>query len=113
MTKSEYFKFAHTFFDNCIRISEKKNADYTGLSDDPFSNFTFVENMGVKTEQGFITRMGDKLKRIASFTERGELSVQNESVMDSLSDLANYCCLMAGYIKSIEDRVETKLPWEE
>jgi len=100
MTKTEYFEFAENFFKECLEISKKKNADYTGNNDNPFSNFQSVEVLGISTEQGFLTRMMDKMKRIASFTEKGELQVKDESVIDTLQDLANYSCLLAGYIKS-------------
>jgi hypothetical protein len=102
MTKTEYFDFAEKFFDSCLEISKKKNADYTGGSTDPFANFKSVEALGIKTEVGFLTRMMDKMKRISSFVHKGELQVKDESVIDSLNDLANYCSLMAGYIKSNE-----------
>jgi len=59
-----------------------------------------VEILGITTEQGFLTRMMDKMKRIASFAEKGELQVKDESVTDTLRDLANYACLLAGYIES-------------
>jgi len=100
MTKDEYFKFSEAFFNECIDISKKKNADYTGASKDPFANFKSVEVLGIKTEQGFLTRMMDKMKRISSFVEKGELLVKDESVTDTLQDLANYSCLLAGYIES-------------
>jgi len=100
MTKEEYFEFSADFFNECIAISRKKNADYTGGADDPFSNFTSIEVLGIKTEQGFLTRMMDKMKRIASFVEQGQLQVKDESVTDTLQDLANYACLFAGYIQS-------------
>lgn len=100
MTKPEYFDFAEKFFADCVETSRKKNADYTGGNDDPFSNFTSVEVLGIKTEQGFLTRMMDKMKRISSFVEKGELLVKDESVTDTLRDLANYSCLLAGYIES-------------
>lgn len=100
MTKQDYFEFAQQFFNDCVEISRKKNADYTGGNNDPFSNFTSVEVLGIKTEHGFLTRMFDKMKRISSFVENGELQVKDESVLDTLQDLANYSCLMAGYIKS-------------
>lgn len=100
MNKQEYFEFAEQFFNECIEISRKKNADYTGKIDNPFSNFSSVEVLGISTEHGFLTRMMDKFKRIASFVENGELQVKDESVMDTLKDLANYSCLLAGYIKS-------------
>ena len=100
MTKQEYFDFAQNFFNECIEISRKKNADYTGKNNDPFSNFSSVEVLGISAEQGFLTRMFDKFKRISSFVENGELQVKDESVKDTLRDLANYSCLLAGYIES-------------
>ena len=100
MNKAEYFDFAQKFFDDCIDISKKKNADYTGANDNPFSNFTSVENLGIKTEAGFLTRMMDKMARIGSYVSKGELQVKDESVKDTLRDLANYACLLAGYIES-------------
>jgi len=100
MNKKEYFEFAEQFFKDCLEISKKKNADYTGGTDNPFSNFSSVEVLGISTEQGFLTRMMDKMKRIASFVEKGELQVKDESVIDTLNDLANYSALFAGYIKS-------------
>lgn len=103
MTKKEYFEFAEKFFGDCIEISRKKNADYTGGNDDPFSNFKSVEALGISTEHGFLTRMMDKMKRVASFVETGQLLVKDESVLDTLQDLANYACLMAGHIKSVRD----------
>lgn len=105
MTKEEYFDFAESFFKNCQEISKRKNNDYTGGSVDPFSNFKSVEVLGISTEVGFLTRMMDKMKRIASFVENGELKVKDESVQDTLTDLANYACLMAGYIKSHDKEI--------
>lgn len=100
MTKPGYFVFAEQFFGKCLEISKAKNADYTGGAADPFANFKAVEILGITTEQGFLTRMMDKMKRIASFAEKGELQVKDESVTDTLRDLANYACLLAGYIES-------------
>ena len=104
MNKEQYFEFQKEFFKQCQEISQKKNSDYTGASDDPFANFTTVEKFGIKTEQGFVTRMSDKLKRISSFVEKGTLEVKDESALDTLQDLANYCCLFSGYLKSEKDK---------
>lgn len=100
MTKENYFVFAENFFNECVEISRKKNADYTGVNNDPFSNFKSVESLGISTEAGFLTRMMDKMARIGSFVSKGELQVKDESVKDTLRDLANYSCLLAGYIES-------------
>lgn len=103
MTKEEYFQHHEGFCESMQDITQKKNADYTGGSIDPFANFTKVEaltNGVVSTEAGFLTRMTDKFARISSFVAKGELQVKDESVHDSLLDLANYCALFSGYIKS-------------
>lgn len=109
MNKPQYFDFAQEFFNACIEISRAKNADYTGKNQDPFSNFQSVEVLGISTEQGFLTRMMDKMKRIASFVENGQLLVKDESVTDTLRDLANYSCLLAGYIKSKSDDLKAEI----
>jgi hypothetical protein len=100
MNKEEFFVFAEKFFSECVEISRKKNADYTGKAADPFSNFQSVEVLGISTEVGFLTRMMDKMKRIASFVEQGNLQVKEESVKDTLQDLVMYGCLMAAYLES-------------
>lgn len=101
MTKDEYFEFHKACCDKMTAITKAKNADYTGTAACPFNNFEGVELVGIcSTEQGFLTRMYDKFKRLTSFTQRGILEVKDESVEDTLLDLANYCILMAGYIKS-------------
>lgn len=101
MTKQEYFEFHKACCDKMVEVTRAKNADYTGASDDPFANFARVEVIGVcSTEQGFLTRMFDKFSRITSFVQKGVLQVKDESVTDTLIDLANYCILMAGYIES-------------
>lgn len=100
MNKAEYMQFHRECCDRMIAITKAKNADYTGATDNPFANFSRVEDLGISsTEQGFLTRMTDKLSRIISFVQKGVLQVKDESVEDTLLDLANYCILMSGYIR--------------
>lgn len=101
MTREEFLQFHWDTVNKMAQITAAKNADYTGASDDPFANFTNVESLGIcSTEQGFATRMTDKLSRISSFIKSGTLQVKDESVTDTLLDLANYCILFAGYLES-------------
>lgn len=103
MNKKEYFDFHRIFCEQMQEITKKKNADYTGAGDDPFANFRKIEaltNGAVSVEAGFLTRMTDKFSRIGSFLQKGELQVKDESVIDTLLDLANYSALLAGYIAS-------------
>lgn len=100
MTKEEYLAFHRATCERMIATTKAKNDDYTGATDDPFANFTRVEMLGVcTTEKGFLTRMVDKFCRVISFDQRGELSVKDESVEDTLIDLANYSILLAGYLR--------------
>ena len=101
MTKEEYLDYHRDMCKRMVDITAAKNADYTGSDPDPFGNFSRVDVMGIcSVEQGFLVRMSDKISRIISFVQKGVLLVKDESVEDTLLDLANYCILMAGYIKS-------------
>lgn len=112
MNREELIKFSQEFFENCIETMQKKNQDYTGAKDtqDPFANFRAVEVFGIETEKGFITRMTDKMARIGSFVKRGELAVKDESVKDTLLDLANYAMLFAAYLESTKTVLIPQLP---
>lgn len=101
MTKVEYLKFHSDFCDQMKAITKTKNADYTGLSNDPFFNFRSCEKLQVASSmQGFMVRMLDKFARLNSFAQKGFLEVKEESVFDTLLDISNYAILMSGFIKS-------------
>jgi hypothetical protein len=60
-----------------------------------------VESIGfASTEQGFLTRITDKLMRVSTFVKTGILKVADEKVEDTLLDMANYCLLMICYLRS-------------
>lgn len=112
MTKPEYLIFHKEFCDEMIRITQKKNADYSGAGADPFNNFRHIENFVAGSAMdivaiGFLTRMTDKFSRIGSFIANGTLQVKDESVSDTLLDLANYSALFAGYLKEKADDLRT------
>lgn len=101
MTQEEYLKEFEAITKKMLEITKAKNSDYTGTSGDPFKNFKIVEDAGIcSTEQGFLTRMMDKLARINSFVQKGALEVKDESVEDTLLDLANYSILFRCFLKS-------------
>lgn len=101
MDRKAFVELHGSFCDKLKTITAAKNADYTG-GGDPFANFKTAEimNFGVTTEQSFMTRMVDKFTRISTFVKGGVLKVKDESVEDTLLDLANYSILLACYIKS-------------
>lgn len=104
MTRKELIENHKAWCDEMHETLIRKNADYAGDSVNPFANFTRVEALGIcSPEQGFLTRMSDKFSRITTFATVGVLRVKDESVTDTLKDLAVYAFLMAMYIKSKRD----------
>lgn len=100
MNRSEFIEFHLQFCEKMHKIMLVKNSDYTTDSN-PFSNFEKAELLGIcSNEAGFLIRIMDKVSRVISFLNKGELLVKDESVTDSLMDAANYFILLAGYIES-------------
>lgn len=105
MNVKEFREFAVNFFEACKVIVKKKNADYTGTEQNgsAFSNIQAVENFHIPATHGLITRMSDKLARISSFMKNGKLLVQDENVIDTIRDMANYSCLFSGLVQSSQE----------
>ena len=68
----------------------QKQLDY-GATDDPFANVRSSRDFGIKPWVGALVRGNDKMKRIQKFAREGSLA--NESVIDSLRDLAVYAVI--------------------
>jgi hypothetical protein len=101
MNRQQYLQEFETLTKQMLEITKKKNSDYTGDDNYPFKNFTMVETMGfATTEQGFCTRLIDKMMRVAGFVKNGTLQVEDEKVEDTLLDAANYCLLFICYLRS-------------
>lgn len=75
-----------------ISIYRKKNADYGNSFDQSLD------------EDGLLVakiRIGDKVRRFLSLTKEGvEVQVKEESISDTLLDLANYCVMTIVYINN-------------
>ena len=64
---------------------EAKNADYGDSVGDTYKKFGDVS---------FLTRITDKYNRILSLADKGECgAVKDESIDDTILDMANYCIL--------------------
>lgn len=75
-----------------------KNHDYTSGSGDPFSNFKGSKLFGIHPVIGMQLRQQDKMQRVKTFVEKGELKVKGEQVLDAIVDQINYLVLQYGYI---------------
>jgi hypothetical protein len=101
MNKEQYLQTFKEITDQMYETTKRKNADYTGDTDNPFKNFEMVESIGfATTEQGFMTRITDKIMRVSTFVKTGILKVADEKVEDTLLDCAVYCILFVCYLRS-------------
>jgi len=80
-----------------LALFTRKNADYG----DAFATYGAV---------GVIVRLGDKISRLQSVTQRGVTMVDTESLRDTLIDLHNYAAMAAMLLdekKLLHPRVNT------
>jgi len=104
MTRDELFALHEEICRRALVILRHKSADYA-TSADPFANFKRGEILGFATaEEGLMLRVVDKISRISTFLNRGELKVNNETVEDSILDVINYMILLHGMLADKENR---------
>jgi len=72
-----------------IELHDKKNHDYAG--GDYLSNFLMCEKfLGIPAWKGSLIRLSDKVSRIMNIAKTEEIAVSDETVVDTLMDLAVY-----------------------
>lgn len=99
MNKQEFIVFAEAARRRMGEITAKKNADYTGKSQDPFANFRKGEFFGVGTaEMAVFHRMMDKFSRLGTYVSGQELQVTDEAIENECLDLANLSIILMALI---------------
>ena len=79
-------------------ILKRKNADYAGPRGE-YNNFEYCEKLGIcSTEAGLMVRISDKMTRISNLLKQ-DAQVKDESIHDTLLDMANYAMILASYIE--------------
>lgn len=92
--------------------TERKNKDYAG-GGDAFANFRMCEELGLcSVEKGILVRMSDKMSRIANLLDK-EAAVKDESVTDTLLDLAVYSIILKIYMEENQDKPSMLEPDKE
>lgn len=81
-----------------------KRHDYASV-EDIFANFRTCEMAGISAWKGVCVRIGDKFSRIMGFARKEKLEVKDESIKDTLVDLANYALI--AYILYEEEENES------
>ena len=88
-------------------LHDKKQIDY-GTSGDPFANVRGSQEWGIPPWIGAMVRANDKMHRLQQFARKGFLA--NESVKDSLLDLAVYSLIALVLLEEEEERETRKNP---
>lgn len=92
MTIQEQETFFKEFTDKMANIMLKKGNDYA--NEDRLSNFKLAGNIcGIKPEQNCLSLIATKVARLGVLLNTEQ--VNNESIEDSVLDLANYSVLLA------------------
>jgi len=101
MTLEELLKIHDETHAKCRKIMEVKNNDYTGGkgADDIFANFRASQILDVHPVTGILMRVIDKIQRIKTFANDGELSVPEETVDDACEDIVNYAILAKAMLR--------------
>jgi len=95
MNSKELLQSFKAITDKMCGIIEKKNNDYASNTD-AFSNFKFCSDFaGCSVEQVFSVFLAVKFARLKELLNGKE--AKNESIEDTLIDLANYCVLYKIY----------------
>ena len=106
MNQQDEVRFAKEFFDDCLSTLVKKAHDYA-QDDDCFSNFSKIaDTIEIPIEKVFLMFIVVKIARIVELSKKKE-SLTGESMMDSLSDITNYACLLNIYLNQDSDGKET------
>ena len=83
------------YFDEIVEemkdIHMKKNADYGNNFHKRFEKWGFLTAL---------LRLSDKMERLENIYEKGEIQVKDETVYDTLIDLANYAVMTAVEIRN-------------
>lgn len=103
MTIQELEQFCKEIHSEIMQLMMNKNSDYSGNSNNAFTNFELCDKMGgVDTAKGIYVRLSDKYARLSSFIKQGTLKVDDEKVQDTLKDMISYSMILLAFLKSKE-----------
>jgi hypothetical protein len=103
MNREQFIEELEKNQDNDLAIVKKKNSDYAADTD-PFQNFRGVEHWGITdAETGILVRLSDKMQRVCNLIDR-EAQVEDESIIDTLSDARNYLNILQVYLEHEKEK---------
>ena len=97
MNKDRFYEL----LDTMKILHDAKRHDYG--NEDVLANFKLSELAGIPAWKGCVVRMGDKFSRIMGFAKKGKLEVKDESIKDTLMDMATYALIGIILLEGEED----------
>ena len=85
---NEQSKRFYEILETIKNLHDAKKHDYGNT--DIFANFRLSELAGIPAWQGSVVRMGDKYARISNFIKKNDFKFKEESIKDTLMDMAIY-----------------------
>ena len=93
---NKFMKDYKEIVEGMITTCVKKHNDYGSSVEDTYNKFGDVS---------YLVRITDKYNRILSLMNK-EAEVNDESINDTILDMANYCCLWLASRKLNEDKID-------
>lgn len=87
-----------SFRDICasmIELHDKKNADYGDA---------FTKSMDIFGSPYLVSRLHDKVQRLINFSLGAEVQVKDETILDTLMDLACYAVMGIEYYQNVDKK---------
>ena len=85
---NEQSKRFYEILETIKNLHDAKKHDYGNA--DIFANFRLSNLAGISPWKGSVIRMGDKYARISNFIKKGDFKFKEESIKDTLMDMAIY-----------------------
>jgi hypothetical protein len=87
-------------------LISKKNTDY-GSTKDFLANFRRAEKLGFKASDAISIRISDKFSRLCTLLQN-DAEVEDETIRDTLLDMAGYCLIMILAMEDEHGRTDKK-----
>jgi len=95
-------------------LHKTKNAGYSGIDNpDAWANFRNSESFGVSAFKGCLVRASDKWTRIQNLLKNPKNDMINETITDTLKDMASYCLIAICLYEEEQNNKFSKLEIKE
>lgn len=92
MKPQERNDLIRSYFEHDMALLMAKGHDYAG-------NVDCLANLKRFGSYGIVVRLSDKFSRLETLTKQGQMAVTDESLIDTVRDIRNYCFLLQIFLE--------------